>query len=558
MVGEIRDLETAEIAIQAALTGHLVFSTLHTNDAPGAVTRLQDMGVEPYLLSSVLERRAGPAARAPHLRRPAARPTQPDPAELLAIGVTDAGGRGAVPRQGLRRVPRHRLSRPHRASTSCSAITEESRSLIVRKAPAGEIRRHAVEQRHGRRCGTTAGPRPARASPRSRRSCASPRKTTLAHGRLRLPGGGSAGQTIDGVMEAPDARARRRAPAARRLLPHQDRAPGRSGAASSASAWPALGGRRVAGRDLVSPSPSSSPPCSRRACRSTARSPSRTSWRPTARLRAIMADVLRSVRGGTSLGEALAKHHPRPFSRLYINMVRAGEKGGVLEATLRRLAEFLEESQEFRDALVSALIYPVLLTGVGAAAVVFLHDLRHPALRRPSSRTSARPFPCRPDPPLGERGAPALLVAARRSRGAGAACSASRMVLATPRGRLAGRSPAPAAAGRWAQVIVKTEVARFTRILGTLLQSGVPMLGGPRRGQGDDGQPGAGAARWSGLGDGVAARRRPRPADGRARASSRRWPSTWCGSARRRAGSRRCCSRWPRPSRPTRASSSSA
>jgi len=52
MVGEIRDLETAEIAIRAALTGHLVFSTLHTNDAPSAVTRLTDMGVEHYLLSS--------------------------------------------------------------------------------------------------------------------------------------------------------------------------------------------------------------------------------------------------------------------------------------------------------------------------------------------------------------------------------------------------------------------------------------------------------------------------------------------------------------------------
>ncbi|MFA5144306.1 MAG: type II secretion system ATPase GspE [Candidatus Omnitrophota bacterium] len=52
MVGEIRDLETAEIAIQASLTGHLVFSTLHTNDAPGAVTRLIDMGVEPFLVSS--------------------------------------------------------------------------------------------------------------------------------------------------------------------------------------------------------------------------------------------------------------------------------------------------------------------------------------------------------------------------------------------------------------------------------------------------------------------------------------------------------------------------
>jgi type IV pilus assembly protein PilB len=55
MVGEIRDLETAQIAIQASLTGHLVLTTLHTNDAPGAVTRLIDMGVEPFLLASTLE-----------------------------------------------------------------------------------------------------------------------------------------------------------------------------------------------------------------------------------------------------------------------------------------------------------------------------------------------------------------------------------------------------------------------------------------------------------------------------------------------------------------------
>jgi type II secretory ATPase GspE/PulE/Tfp pilus assembly ATPase PilB-like protein len=55
LVGEIRDKETAQIAVQSSLTGHLVFSTLHTNDAPGAVTRLVDMGVEPYLVASSLE-----------------------------------------------------------------------------------------------------------------------------------------------------------------------------------------------------------------------------------------------------------------------------------------------------------------------------------------------------------------------------------------------------------------------------------------------------------------------------------------------------------------------
>ena len=55
LIGEIRDAETAQIAVQSSLTGHLVFSTLHTNDAPGAVTRLVDMGVEPYLVASSLE-----------------------------------------------------------------------------------------------------------------------------------------------------------------------------------------------------------------------------------------------------------------------------------------------------------------------------------------------------------------------------------------------------------------------------------------------------------------------------------------------------------------------
>ena len=54
MIGEIRDLETAQIAVQASLTGHLVLATLHTNDAASAMTRLADMGVEPYLLASSL------------------------------------------------------------------------------------------------------------------------------------------------------------------------------------------------------------------------------------------------------------------------------------------------------------------------------------------------------------------------------------------------------------------------------------------------------------------------------------------------------------------------
>ncbi|HEX4872584.1 MAG TPA: GspE/PulE family protein [Nevskiaceae bacterium] len=84
MVGEIRDLETAENAVQAALTGHLVLSTLHTNDAPSAITRLLDLGVAPYLIKATL---LGVLAQrlvrklCPHCRRPAA----PDPAEWAEI-----------------------------------------------------------------------------------------------------------------------------------------------------------------------------------------------------------------------------------------------------------------------------------------------------------------------------------------------------------------------------------------------------------------------------------------------------------------------------------------
>ncbi|MBE6375768.1 MAG: Flp pilus assembly complex ATPase component TadA [Lentisphaeria bacterium] len=88
MVGEIRDLETAEIAINAALTGHLVFSTLHTNDAPGAVARLVDMGVKPFLVATAL--RAAMAQRL--LRRvckECAEPYTPSAAEKRILGLSD-------------------------------------------------------------------------------------------------------------------------------------------------------------------------------------------------------------------------------------------------------------------------------------------------------------------------------------------------------------------------------------------------------------------------------------------------------------------------------------
>ncbi|MCU0727670.1 MAG: Flp pilus assembly complex ATPase component TadA [Planctomycetes bacterium] len=87
LVGEIRDLETAEIAIQAALTGHLVFSTLHTNDAPSAITRLVDMGVKRFLVSTAVM--AVMAQRLVRVICPECRePYSPEPTELRLAGVT--------------------------------------------------------------------------------------------------------------------------------------------------------------------------------------------------------------------------------------------------------------------------------------------------------------------------------------------------------------------------------------------------------------------------------------------------------------------------------------
>src|SRR5207253_7185073 len=89
LVGEIRDKEVATVAIQAALTGHLVFSTLHTNDAPGAITRLIDMGVKPFLVASSIQ--AVMAQRLVRVLCPKCKQPdrEPDPMWLKLAGISD-------------------------------------------------------------------------------------------------------------------------------------------------------------------------------------------------------------------------------------------------------------------------------------------------------------------------------------------------------------------------------------------------------------------------------------------------------------------------------------
>ena len=146
MVGEIRDHETASIAIKAALTGHLVLSTLHTNDAPSAITRLIDMGIEPYLVASSLN-----LVVAQRLMRKICSnckvPTEVHPEALREIGLdpekvkdwtfykgkgcSECNGTGYKGRIGIYEV---------------LTISPEIREMILNKAPLDEIKKKAIEQ----------------------------------------------------------------------------------------------------------------------------------------------------------------------------------------------------------------------------------------------------------------------------------------------------------------------------------------------------------------------------------------------------------------------------
>ncbi|MDD2852469.1 MAG: type II secretion system ATPase GspE [Desulfuromonadaceae bacterium] len=137
MVGEIRDTETAEIAIQASLTGHLVLSTLHTNDAATAVTRLVDMGIEPFMIASSLS--AVVAQRlvriiCPHCRE------EYQPVEQYAgvtLPATLYRGRGCDACFGLGTLGRT-------AIYEIMPVDQELCSMIIRRAHAGEIKEYAV------------------------------------------------------------------------------------------------------------------------------------------------------------------------------------------------------------------------------------------------------------------------------------------------------------------------------------------------------------------------------------------------------------------------------
>ena len=146
MVGEMRDLETSQIAIQASLTGHLVISTLHTNDAPGAVTRLVDMGVEPFLISSTLM-----GVLAQRFVRTICKdcktgfePTEQQ-IELLSLKPEDVAGKELFYGSGCGEC-NDTGYKGRKGIYELLRISESVRSLINERAPTVVIRQKAVEE----------------------------------------------------------------------------------------------------------------------------------------------------------------------------------------------------------------------------------------------------------------------------------------------------------------------------------------------------------------------------------------------------------------------------
>jgi type IV pilus assembly protein PilB len=146
LVGEIRDFETAEIAVKAALTGHLVLSTLHTNDAPSTVNRLMNMGIEPFLVASSVNLICAQRL----VRRICANCKQDQPlppAALVEAGFTEEVAADVVPKKGSGCEKCNNTGYKGRVGLyEVMAITDELRELILVGASALELRRKAIDE----------------------------------------------------------------------------------------------------------------------------------------------------------------------------------------------------------------------------------------------------------------------------------------------------------------------------------------------------------------------------------------------------------------------------
>lgn len=188
-------------------------------------------------------------------------------------------------------------------------------------------------------------------------------------------------------------------------------------------------------------------------------------------LRGVVKEICIDIQRGQSLSQALSRH--KLFPKVYVNMVRAGEMGGILEVVMKRLAAFLETTVAFREEITSALIYPALLTAVGVAAVTVLMLYVVPKFAGIFA-DMGQPLPLPTQILVGTSNwflaywwiiAAALVFSVLFARGY-AKTSEGRLMMDGLKLRV------PIIRG----LHMKFVIARFSRTLGTLLQSGVPIL----------------------------------------------------------------------------------
>ena len=187
-------------------------------------------------------------------------------------------------------------------------------------------------------------------------------------------------------------------------------------------------------------------------------------------MKRVVQSLVKALREGSSFSDAL-QHHPEVFPRLYVNMMRAGESGGVVNVVLDKLNEFLESSKELKDSIVSAIIYPVILLITGGASVLVLLTYVLPKFTIIFSEIGTS-LPFQTQILLGVSNA-------LRSYWWIAAASAAAAWLVFKRYVKSAEGRYKVDALKLAllkDIISKIETARFCRTLGTLLQSGVPLL----------------------------------------------------------------------------------
>lgn len=193
-----------------------------------------------------------------------------------------------------------------------------------------------------------------------------------------------------------------------------------------------------------------------------------------ATLKRTLQQLAESVEGGSTFSEALAQH-PKVFNKLYVNMVRAGEAGGVLDVTLSRLADFQEKAQKIKNKVISAMVYPTVVICVALAIVTFLMIVVIPKFQE--IFTDLLEGKSLPELTLFVLGCSNLV---KNQFPLVAGCVAAIWVAIKLLGKtVKGRyylDKFKLNAPIFGQLIRKVGIARFTRTLGTLIASGVPIL----------------------------------------------------------------------------------